>query len=269
MEDDRGQVTSEAARVYEEFFVPALFEEWAVRVAGAAGVRDGQRVLDVACGTGVLARAAARRAGAGSVSGLDRNPAMLGVARGIEPAIEWREGRAEELPYADDAFDVVVSQFGLMFFDDPVRALREMIRVLRPGGHLAVAVWGALESSPGYAAMAALLERLFGERVALELRAPFRLGDRELLVSLLDQAGLAGAAIETVTGSARFPSLAAWIHTDIRGWTLADAIDDAELALLQREAADALAGFVGDDGGVAFAIEGHIATAGAPRPVAQ
>jgi SAM-dependent methyltransferase len=91
---------------------------------------------------------------------------MLAVARRKYPSIDWRDGRAESLPFADARFDAVLSQFGLMFFVDKVAALREMRRVLRPRGRLAVAVWDALEQSPGYAAFAALLQRLFGAATA-------------------------------------------------------------------------------------------------------
>jgi ubiquinone/menaquinone biosynthesis C-methylase UbiE len=98
-------------------------------------------VLDVACGTGVVAREAARRVGpAGAVAGLDRNEGMLAVARRMAPGIAWRHGLAEALPFPDGAFDAVICQFGLMFFEDRGKALGEMWRALRPGGRLAVAV---------------------------------------------------------------------------------------------------------------------------------
>ncbi len=261
MEDDKGQVRGDAASVYDEFFVPALFQEWAPRVASAARLEPGQRVLDVACGTGVLAREAARRVGAASVSGLDCNPAMLAVAARAAPDIDWQPGRAEELPFAAGAFDAVVSQFGLMFFDDPAAALGEMRRVLRPGGALAVAVWARIEDSPGYAAMAGLLERLFGERIARELYAPFRLGEPGATAALLRSSGWPEADLATVSGVARFPSLDAWLFTDVRGWTLADKIDDDQYAHLRAEAAGALAAFVRPDGQVEFAVSAHIATA--------
>lgn len=103
-EDLAGQVTSSAAEVYEEFFVPALFDQWAGRVADAARLGPGDRVLDVACGTGVLAREALGRVQpGGSVVGLDPNEGMLTVARRKEPRIEWRRGRAEDLPFGDAA----------------------------------------------------------------------------------------------------------------------------------------------------------------------
>jgi ubiquinone/menaquinone biosynthesis C-methylase UbiE len=118
-----------------------LFEEWAPRVCKAAALLPGNKILDVACGTGVLAREAARCVQPGGmVTGLDRNEVMLTVARRVAPGIEWRQGRAEALPFPDGSFDAVVSQFGLMFFEDREGALREMWRVLKPGGRLAVAV---------------------------------------------------------------------------------------------------------------------------------
>jgi ubiquinone/menaquinone biosynthesis C-methylase UbiE len=184
-----GQVTRNAAEVYEAFFVPALFLEWAPRVANAARLAAGQNVLDVACGTGVLAREAARRVQpGGTVTGLDRNEGMLAVARRKAPDIKWRLGRAEALPFEDGAIDAVLSQFGLMFFEDRTVALREMWRVLRPGGWLTAAVWDRLDQSPGYAIMAALLQRMFGDGIADALRAPYALGDPEALTSQLAQA---------------------------------------------------------------------------------
>jgi SAM-dependent methyltransferase len=256
-----GQVVRSAAEVYEEFFVPALFQEWTGRVAAAAGIQSGQAVLDVACGTGVLARTVAERVGpTGAVVGLDVNEGMLAVARRTAPAITWRQGQAEALPFADAAFDAVVSQFGLMFFADRGAALREMRRVMRPGGRLAVAVWGTLDQSPGYAAMAGLLERLFGEEVAQSLHAPYVLGDRQVVRALLDEAGLPDADIVTHEGQARFPSIAAWVDTEIKGWTLADRLDDAQFRRLLTEAERDLARFVGAGGAVAFSVAAHIIT---------
>ena len=151
---EKGQVTRIAAEIYEEFFVPALFKQWASRVADVAQISSGQHVLDVACGTGILAREIAELVGAnGSVVGLDPNEGMLIVAKRKAPEIEWRQGYAEVLPFDSSSFDAVVCQFGLMFFENRCAALKEMIRVLQQGGHLAVAVWDSLVNIPGYAAV--------------------------------------------------------------------------------------------------------------------
>jgi SAM-dependent methyltransferase len=260
-----GQVTRDAAEVYEAFFVPALFLEWAPRVADAARLAAGQKVLDVACGTGVLAREAARRVQpGGTVTGLDRNEGMLAVARRKAPDINWRLGRAEALPFEDGAIDAVLSQFGLMFFEDRSAASREMWRVLRPGGWLAIAVWDRLDQSPGYAAMAALLQRLFGDGIADALRAPYALGDPEALTSQLAQAGISRIEIRTLDGTARFPSIESWVHTDVKGWTLADLIDDTQYSKLQQAARKELARFVQHDGSVAFRAPAHIVVAAKP-----
>ncbi len=260
MEDTAlGQVTRNAAEVYEKFFVPALFEQWAERICDAGGIKQGDRVLDVACGTGVVARKALPRAMPGGwVTGLDRNELMLEVARRLAPDVEWRPGMAETLPYADGSFDVVLSQFGLMFFEDRARALREMRRVLKPGGRVAVAVWAPLDTSPGYAAMASLLDRLFGAKVAAALKAPFSLGDRGNLGLLLSEAGLNGCTVRTVEGIARFPSLESWVHTDVKGWTIADLIDDVQYERLLAAAREELAQFTQGDGSVSFAAPAHI-----------
>ena len=257
-----GQVNRAAADTYEAFFVPALFAEWAPRLADALCLAPGQTVLDVACGTGVFARAAAPRvAPGGAVTGLDRNAGMLATARRAAPSIDWREGAAEALPFPEAGFDAVGCQFGLMFFEDRTRALREMWRVLRRGGRLAVAVWDAAERSPGYAAMIALLDRLFGRRVGDALRAPFVLGDPADLQSEFAKAGIPAMRLETIGGRARFPSIEAWVHTDIKGWTLADMIDDAQFAALGRAARGELAPFAQQDGTVLFAAPAHIASA--------
>jgi ubiquinone/menaquinone biosynthesis C-methylase UbiE len=260
----QGQLTRTAAEVYDELLVPALFAQWPPLLAQAAAIAPGQDVLDVACGTGVLAAEAARRVQPGGrVTGLDRNEAMLAVAKRKAPDLEWRQGQAEALPFADARFDAVVSQFGLMFFEDRVTALAEMWRVLKPGGRLAVAVWDALERAPGYAALTALLQRLFGERVADALRFPFALGDPDALADLAAQAGIQ-ATITTRKGTARFPSIEAWVDTEAKGWVLGAMLDDDQSRQLRQEAPRALERFVQADGTVLFDAPAHILCATKP-----
>jgi ubiquinone/menaquinone biosynthesis C-methylase UbiE len=142
----------EGARAYEGLHVDALFRQWAGPLLDAAQVSAGDRVLDVACGTGIAAREAHDRVGSagGSVIGLDIGPGMLAVAESIEPAVTWIEGDAGQLPFDDNHFDAVFSQFGLMFFSDRVRAIAEMLRCAKPGRRVAVAVWDSLERSEAY-----------------------------------------------------------------------------------------------------------------------
>jgi SAM-dependent methyltransferase len=263
MSESALQTQIAAARAYEEFFVPALFGEWAPRVANLAGIRTGEHVLDVACGTGVLAREAASQAGpSGFVAGVDASPGMLAVAKAVAPRIEWREARAEALPYPDQRFDTVVSQFGLMFFTDRHRALSEMQRVLKRGGRLAVAVWASLESAPAYAAEVALLERMAGRPAADALRAPFALGEIRELTELVAGAGVDKVTVMTQRGMARFPSIRFMVEADLRGWLplMGIVLTEDQISRILQEAEHVLGAYVTATGTTACEIAAHFVT---------
>lgn len=252
-----------AAKAYEALFVPALFGEWAPRVADEASLSVGDRVLDVACGTGVLARAAHQRtAPTGAVTGLDPSPGMLAVANRLCPPVDWRLGAAEALPFAEASFHAVVSQFGLMFMECEA-AIREMLRVLRPGGRLVVAVWDTAEHNTAYAAEIALLDRVLGARAADALRAPFALGDRDRLEQMFTASGAGPVTINTRKGEARFPSIRVMVEADLRGWlpVMGVRLGDEEIGRTLDEAENALAAFAGGDGRVAFDTSAHLVTA--------
>jgi ubiquinone/menaquinone biosynthesis C-methylase UbiE len=258
---EKGQVAASAAQIYEEFFVPALFIDWPARVLAAADVQAGDRVLDIACGTGILAREAKRFVGAsGSVVGIDINEGMLDVARSKSLDIRWETAAAESLPFESVSFDRVVSQFGLMFFQNPTQAIAEMHRVVRPGGKVGVAVWASLEATPGYAAVAKMLTELFGTEVARSIEAPYSLGETQALKSLFNLAGVDELTIQTVEGKARFKSVESWIHTDIKGWTLAEIVDDEGYEALKRAAPKSLSEVVLPDDSVEFDAPAHIVT---------
>ena len=148
------------AENYERNLVPIIFAPWADELVETARLRQGDRVLDVACGTGIVARIAARKlGGTGSVTGLDVGAPMIMVARATAltegVAVEWREASVVELPFPGAAFDVVLCQSGLQFFPDRPASLREMHRVLEPrGGRLILSVWGPIERSRGFAVAA-------------------------------------------------------------------------------------------------------------------
>jgi SAM-dependent methyltransferase len=263
MSDSATKAQVDAARAYEALFIPALLGQWTPKVADAANLQRGQHVLDVACGTGVLAREVRTRVGPeGYVAGVDPNAGMLAVAKELEPALDWRPGTGESIPFPDDSFDAVVSQFGLMFMDVD-RALREMLRVLRPGGPLVVAVWDAVENIPAYASEVQLLERTAGSRAADALRAPFVLGDRQVLERRFREAGAGSVTTGTPRGVARFPSVRVLVEADLRGWLPVMGVDlaEAQIQRILEEAEIALRPYATADGRVAFDITAHLVTA--------
>ena len=158
-----------AARGYEALYVPAVFTHYTAHLIAGAQIAAGHRVLDVACGTGVLARAARDVVGdSGHVTGLDAAPGMIAVARDTAPGIDWVLGPVEDADLAVGAFDRVVSQFGMMFFRDRDAAARQMLRMLAPGGRVAIAVWDTLEHNPAYFSLAARLEQQVDEQEEAE-----------------------------------------------------------------------------------------------------
>ena len=242
------------AEIYEQRFVPALFGPWGERVAQLAGVEAGDACLDVGCGTGALTRALAARAGdPARVVGLDPQAAMLEVAARAVPGVAWVEGEAGALPFDDQRFDRVASQFAFMFVPEPANALREMVRVTRSGGSVTVATCAAVERSAAYAVLTEVLHRLFGVEVADAFRAPFVLGTEAHLAQIADAAGLAAdgheVEVRQVDGTATFPSIRALVETERAcAWTLGGLLDDAQFEALHAACEVALAPFTNDRG---------------------
>jgi ubiquinone/menaquinone biosynthesis C-methylase UbiE len=256
------RIADEPAVAYERDFVPAIFAQWPPVVAAAADIRPGDRVLDVACGTGVLAReAAVRVVPGGRVVGLDINPAMLSVARRLRPEIEWRQGDAAALPFEDAAFDAVVSQFALMFFPDPVAALREMGRVLAPGGRLAVAVCAPIERAPGYRLLGEMLRRHVGAQAGGLVDTYFALGEPARLEELGRAAGLADVTAREHSGQARFASIDELVRIEIKGSPLGALVDEPSYAALLAEARERFIDFRDASGAVALPLDATILSA--------
>ena len=266
------QLAEDSAEAYERYLVPAIFTEMAERLLEVAAVAKGERVLDVGCGTGVVARRAAERVGAGgAVSGLDLNEGMLRVARhvsqGSAPGIDWRHGDAMALPFPDRSFDAVVCQQALQFFPDAGKALREMRRVAAPGGRVALAVLRPIRYSPPYGPFADALERHAGKDAGAMMRSPFPAWDRESLRALLGRAGLPDAHVRIAVGAVRYPSAAEMLRQEAASSPLAGplrALPAATRDALLRELDVALADFV-DDAGVAFPMETFVTLSGQPR----
>ena len=254
-----GQVSEDAAKIYEKVYLPALFQEWCPLAIQAANVKAGDAVVDVACGTGVLAIAVSGHVGPkGKTIGVDINEGMLNIARSKLSSVEWLNAPAEELPFTDDYFNCVVSQFGLMYFKNREAAIREMMRVLQPSGTIAVIVWDKLDNNPGLAAEESLWQKVLGGEAE---EPPHGLGDKEVLENLFRASGVNDIQINTYEGTARFDSIESWIHAGAKGWTEDDALNDDELKLLLDTAEKELTDFRTIQGTVAFPISAHIVTA--------
>jgi SAM-dependent methyltransferase len=256
------QLTGSSADAYEQLLVPAIFEPWAHGLVDLADPRRGEHVLDAACGTGVVARAAASRVGAdGTVTGVDVNAGMLATARGSDAAIAWRHADVTALPFPDGTFDVVLCQQGFQFMADRDSAARELRRVLARPGRAALSTWRAIDQSPGYAAFADALERHAGAGGIM--RAPFAFGDREQLRRLLLGAGFDRVRIVIDVKACRFPSVAEFLRYEVLASPLAEPVgqlDAEERDALVGELEHLLEPYVDDDG-LALAIESHVALA--------
>lgn len=177
-----------------------------------------------------------------------------------EPRVDWHHGQAEALPFADDSFDAALSQFGLMFFSDRRSSLQEIIRVLRPGGRYAIAVWDEISGNAAYAVELSVLRSIAGDRAAEPLAAPFQLGDTTLLRSIFSDAGITNIDIETIAEHGRFPSVRAMVEADIRGWlpVVGVILPEGEIDQILAECERLLTEYTASDGSITFPTSAHI-----------
>lgn len=259
------QIPPEAAEFYESAFVPAFFAQWAPILCEAAGVAPGQRVLDVACGTGIVTRTAADLLGPGGHAvGLDLNEAMLTVARRVRPDIEYRQGAADALPFGDGSFDAVLSQMALMFFPDQRAAVGEMARVVAHGGTVGLLVPGPLDAQAAFAPFVELAARHAGADAVALLSTYFACGDREGLAGLVASAGLEVDVARTQMGTYRAPSVDAFVTTEVESTPLVQRISTDVYQRIRAGAHEVLAPFTGADGRVEAPFDCSLVTARRP-----
>ena len=263
------QLTGNAPDAYQRYIVEAVMLGWWRGLVDAAGVENGQRVLDVACGTGVVASIAALDAGLdGRVVGLDMNAGMLAKAQQVHQAsggshINWQEGNAAALPFPDASFDVVLCQQGIQFFPDKAGSLGEMCRVLAPGGCLAVSIWRGLEFAPWQLAVADALERHVGPEAANGIRGAFALGDGEELRAVVAGAGFREVRLRTESQMIRYRSLAEFVPGYLSATPVASTVaglDAGVQGAILQDVTDALRPHM-DGGGLAAPIEAHVVLA--------
>ena len=260
------QLTGDAAELYQRYVARYILGPWAPLLVDAARLAPGERVLDVACGTGVVARAAAERVGpTGNVTGIDLNAGMIRVARSLPPPsgapIEWLERSALDLGLADASVDAVLCQQGLQFFPDKARAMREMRRVLRRGGRLALSVWTGL--GPYNAAVGAALARVLdgdtAERFCASRRAPREDEVRRLAL----EAGLAAVHVRVSRLEIRLPRVDRFVLDHLAATPVAAVLAAAEPEARQTigaSVAKQLQGFADHDG-IAYPEETYVLTA--------
>ncbi len=215
MSEGHWQLEGSAAELFQRYLVPAITLKWAEDLVRRAQLRTGELVLDVACGTGVVARLAATKVRPGQVTGLDLNAGMLAVARSLPndgAPINWTEGSALDMPFPSGHFDVVLCQQGLQFFPNQPGALRELHRVLREGGRTALSVYSPIERTPGANAFVQALDQVLGREASRIKRGEHSFANPGQLESLLRDAGFRTVVVSTVQQTIVFPSVLDYVR---------------------------------------------------------
>ncbi len=223
------QLDGSAPELYQRYLVPAITTKWAEDLVSRAQPRAGEDVLDVACGTGVVARLASKRMAQGHVTGLDLNKGMLAVARTLPSegaAIDWIEGSALDLPFPAGKFDLILCQLGLQFFPDQRRALREMRRVLSPSGRVALNVYSPIERTPGANAFVLALDRVLGPNASKVKRSEHSFLSPDQLHKRLIDAGFAEVEVRTVVQDIEFPSVLDYVRFQLVATPMATLLSD-------------------------------------------
>ena len=246
--------TGTAAENYQRYFVPTIGTAVSVELLRTANLQTGERVVDVACGTGLIARLAAERVGpTGSVTGVDISPEMIDVARSVEavpaPQIEWHVADAKALPLPDESYDVATCQMGLMFMEDRSAALAEMRRVLVPGGRVVVNTPGRIQ--PFFEHMKQAVVEHINPDLGVFIQAVFSMHDPEMLTSLLREAGLHDVSATESSATLRLPAPADFLWQYINLTPIAPSVakaSDAARSALEQQVVERWQPYVVDGG---------------------
>jgi len=254
-------ITDDFVKMHEDILVPAIYAQWAHRVAEIAKIDLGHHILDVACGTGTLARAALLEAGlTGKVTGLDASEKMLESASKHSRKIEWRHGDAEALPFKKNQFDRVMCQFSLMFIANRVSAIKEMLRVCKPDGLVVVAIWAPMEQSKAYYILNRLVQKYAGAHAAFKLSSPWKLGAPGVMDALLLSSGVNEYQCHQRVGLVRFPSIETFIESHLRLVDEFHQMDEEAYAQMLRAADTELREFLVPGGQIVAQLDANVFT---------
>lgn len=262
------QITGNSPAAYEEYLVPGFFKPWAEKLVSLAEPAPDSTILDIACGTGIVARTAANEVGSDArVTGIDINREMLGKASemseksGLE--VEWQQGDAIRLPFEDNRFDRIFCQQAMQFFTDPHKALMEMQRVMKSDGTLALNILRPIAYNPAYKILADCLDEHAGEHAANMMRSPFPSWNQEMLRNMVNDAGFKKTHIQLEIISMRYPSPEEFLKREAESSPLAEEIESMEserrMALI-GDLSTSLEAYI-DDMGVVFPMETHMISA--------
>ncbi len=250
------QIEGDTPAAYERYLVPALFREGAERLVSQAQIQRGEQVLDLGCGTGIVARVAAEHLGNGEdVTGVDLNPGMLEVARNVSatshPGIKWQEGSAENLPLARSTYDVVLSQQTFQFLEDRHAALQEIRRVLRPGGRMVFSVFRSTRHNHTYQPLIDAFRKHGGDDLGTMMNSPFQEWTIEGLREMVSDAGYQDVSVTLSMVTARFPSITEFIQQELSSSPMSDLVstmDDATREAIAHDTRQGLSEYIDDRG---------------------
>ncbi|SDJ53378.1 Methyltransferase domain-containing protein [Bradyrhizobium sp. Rc2d] len=228
------QMDASAPELYERYLVPAITSVWANDLLDRIGPRRKESVLDIACGTGVVARLAEQRGHAGRLVGIDLNAAMLAVARRKSATIEWVEGSALDLPFDANSFDLVLCQLGLQFFPNRPLALQEMVRVLKSGGRAGLSVYSAIERTPAAYAFVQALDKYLGEESSRTKRSEHLSCIAEEVGTWAKRAGFDVVDVVTVAKQITFPSMLDYVRFQLTATPMAALLKGKDAAERER-----------------------------------
>jgi SAM-dependent methyltransferase len=260
--------TGSIPQLYDEYMVPLIFEPYAVDLASRVAMRKPACVLEIAAGTGVVTRHLANALAPDvRIVATDLNQAMLdrAAAVGTSRPVEWRQADAMQLPFPDESFDVVVCQFGVMFFPDKPKAFSEARRILRPSGAFIFNVWDAIEHNEFAQVVTLALQEMFpADPPRFMARTPHGYSDTGLIARHLAEGGFARRPMLTTlaaTSRAASPGIPAIAYC--QGTLLRSEIETRNPSGL-LEATNAAAAAIGKQfghGEVEGKIQAHIVSA--------